>query len=90
MALVSNVTKFGPAIYILMRYEVNLTPYRIKSVSNSLDQTVYNLQLLISKINIVLGKLDCGFFCLWLRQTLIYGQEDDSVNYSYNLIKETF
>ena len=25
---------------LLMRYEVNLTPYRIKSVSNSLDQTV--------------------------------------------------
>ena len=24
-----------------MRYEVNLTPYRIKSVSNSLDQTIY-------------------------------------------------
>ena len=26
-----------------MRYEVNLTPYRIKSVSNSLDQTVVTL-----------------------------------------------
>ena len=25
---------------LLMRYEVNFTPYRIKSVSNSLDQTV--------------------------------------------------
>ena len=25
----------------LMRYEVNLTPYRIKGVSNSLDQTVH-------------------------------------------------
>ena len=25
---------------LLMRYEVNLTPYRIKSASNSLDQTV--------------------------------------------------
>ena len=26
---------------LLMRYEVNLTPYRIKSVSNSLDQAVH-------------------------------------------------
>ena len=27
---------------LLMRHEVNLTPYRTKSVSNSLDQTVYS------------------------------------------------
>ena len=26
---------------LLMRYEVNLTPYRIKSVDKLLDQTVY-------------------------------------------------
>ena len=36
----------GPTVWsseldtLLMRYEVNLTPYRIKSASNSLDQTV--------------------------------------------------
>ena len=54
--LVTEVTKLlrlvdGAALHIitvwsseldtlLMRYEVNLTPYRIKSVSNSLEQTV--------------------------------------------------
>ena len=34
---------------LLMRYEVNLTPYRIKSISNSLDQTVEAFQNLTSK-----------------------------------------
>ena len=29
---------------LLMRYEVNLTPYRIKSVPNSLDQTVFKIE----------------------------------------------
>ena len=31
-------------VTLLMRYEVNLTPYRIKSVTNSLDQTVSTIE----------------------------------------------
>ena len=32
---------------LLMRYEVNLTPYRIKSVYKSLDQTVLNIPIYV-------------------------------------------
>ena len=46
---VTQCTVWSSDLYtLLMRYEVNLTPYRIKSVYKSLDQTVQpNLNFLI-------------------------------------------
>ena len=61
---------------LLMRYEVNLTPYRIKSVSNSLDQTVCCRPVHNSSLNF-LGKSIIGHFALKLIKITILKKNAD-------------